>query len=122
MKSQQLGLGVFRYLPDISPIEEIKRCKKRAIVMGNYHKYNPNWEKIKPSPYIHNTIDLIIQPSWDHKTDDYATVLRAIHSIAVVLNDYCDNNKVVGNTFAEYHLELFLWYVDIVCDISKLEN
>jgi hypothetical protein len=98
----------------MTPIAEVKAAKKRAISMGGYSGWRPEYDDHPLAACMDNRTAIIDAEMEDDKTD-YLFVLWELHAMAKKINAYCDSHKVDGDIAAQYWLERFLWRCDVVC-------
>lgn len=107
----------------MTPISELKAAKKRAISMGKYSSWRPEYDRHLLAACIDNrttVIDAELDGENNHVC--FLLILWELLAMARKINAYCDTSKVVGDAAAQYWLERFLWRCDIICQLDYLHG
>ena len=106
----------------MSPIAEVKSAKKRAISMGRYSGWRPEYDHHHLAACMDNYTAVLDAELGSESPVCYLVAFGCIEKMARRINAYCDGHKVVGDAAAQYWIERFLWRCDAVCQWDYLND
>ena len=100
----------------MAALAELQSAKKRAISMGQFHAWRPEFNAHSLAAAMDNYTACI-----DGAADDYPAIMGYLLAQARRINAVCDAQRIVGDAAGEYWLERFLWRCDAVANVDRLQ-